>query len=278
LERLGRVFTPTIGASFDDDTTGERIGRILDAVGWPTSLRSLDAGYTVLGPTIFGDHALPLIRKVEKTEFGLAWADGDGRVVFYDRHRAETATRSTVSQADFTDAGGAADIELDGIRIAQSREQVFTQVHITRDPDPGGEDEPVEQISEDLTAPESLRGLSFPDQVGELAPTDFDALALAGYLKDRYKTPMVRLREVAVDATTQDRWDELLPLTLLDLVSVSRDYGPATITADLHIQGLAEDIDDTPSWRMTLSTSNPPPDTSFFELDTSELDSGVLGW
>lgn len=288
LEKLGRAHVPAGSSAYDGDTTGARIGHLADLAGWPTSLRALDAGYTTLGPLVAGEHALPLMAKTEKTEYGLLWVDGAGYLVFYDRHRATVATRSTVVQAAFTDTGGASDVEMTALAVAVSREGVFTEAHVLRDPGlmaadafgvVEGTDDPVEQAYADPTAPAALAGLSFPDQVGQLLRTDFEALAMCQYLVARYETPAVRIREVTVDATTQDRYEVLLPLRLLDLVSASRDYGPNTVTAQLHVQGMVETITDQPLWSFVFKTSVPPPTPSLFVLGTSALGgSDALGW
>jgi hypothetical protein len=50
----------------------------------------------------------------------------------------------------------------------------------------------------------------------------------------------------------------VLPLTILDRVAVTRDYGPNTIAGQLHIQGMTVEIDaGLGTWRWTLQTSSP---------------------
>lgn len=104
LEWLGRTFVEQpAGTTGDLDFTGQRIGRLLDEAGWPDSRRMLDTGATRLGPPVWSDFALALMQAVETTELGFLFVDGDGDVVFYDRHHITSATRSTVPQAQFVD-------------------------------------------------------------------------------------------------------------------------------------------------------------------------------
>jgi len=78
-----------------------------------------------------------------------------------------------------------------------------------------------------------------------------------------HPTPRLRATEAVVDATTQELWQVLLPLTLLDRVRVTRDYGANTIATDLHIQGMTLDIEVTGGdpveavWVWTFQTSGP---------------------
>jgi hypothetical protein len=292
LEKLGRArlaatpFTP----QFDGDTSGERIGHLADAAGWPSSLRALDTGYATLGPTTMGASALELMRKVEATEVGLLFADGAGTVVFYDRHRTTTASRSTTVQASLTDTGGPGEVEMTGLQRARSRERVVNDWHITREsgyiePDSSGDptdtDNPVEQVATDQASVDAFGLLSGGQGLGPLLRTDEEALAMAQGLLPTYPTPQTRIREVAVDAITQGRWAQLLPLGLLDRISVARDYGPVTVAAELLIQAMAEEIrnDETNAgWTFTFSTANPTPAPSLFVLGSSQLGVDGLGW
>src|SRR6266496_3148957 len=281
LETLGRAQLPVTAAQYDSDTTGQRIGHLADQANWPTSLRSLDAGYTTLGPTILGDFALNLMRKVEQTEFGLLYVNGSGVLVFYDRHRSATATRSINVQAAFTDTQGASEIEMASLDVAKNRDRLINDVHITREPSPTGEDTPLEQVATDQESVTHYGGtFSMPAQLGLVCRNDYDAKAMAQGLLPWFRDVALRIREVKVEAITQGQWAVLLPLTLLDLISLSRDYGPVTVTAQLLIQALAEEIrfDPDPAWNWTFTMSNTPPSPDLWVLGTSAISVGRLGW
>ncbi len=281
LETLGRAQLAMTAPSFDGDTTGARIGHVADQAAWPTSLRALDTGYSTLGPTILGDFALNLMRKVEGTEFGLLFCDGSNILTFYDRHRSATATRSTVVQASFTDTQGASEIEMASLDVAKNRDRLVNDVHITRDPDPMGQDVPIEQVATDLESVTHYGGtFSMPIQLGLVCRDDYQALAMAQGLLPWFRDTVLRIREVKVEAITQGQWAVLLPLTLLDLISLSRDYGPVTVTAQLLIQALAEEIrfDPDPAWNWTFTMSNLPPSPDLWVLGTSAIGAGRLGW
>ncbi|HJT99696.1 MAG TPA: hypothetical protein VJ966_00655, partial [Actinomycetes bacterium] len=252
LEVLGRARAGETGSSFDNDSSGARIARILDAVGWPSTLRALDTGRSQLLPTSFGDYALALIQKVLDTEFGTLFADGAGRVAFYDRYHQITSPRSTVVQANLTDTAGAGELEMESLTVDYSRGLVFTQAAVTRE-----EEGAVTQVA-DNDESQARHGIrTFPGSPGPLLRSDSEALTLAQWLVDRYNTRKLRITQVVVDATTQDLWDVVLPLTILDRISVTRDYGPNTISGQLHIQGMTVEIVPDESWRWTLQTSSP---------------------
>jgi hypothetical protein len=88
--------------------TGQAIGYVLDAAGWPTAARDLDLGATTIrwwweeGT----DAATALERLVDSEGPGaLLTIDADGLVVFRDRHHRLLDAASTTSQVTFRDSG-----------------------------------------------------------------------------------------------------------------------------------------------------------------------------
>lgn len=83
---------------------GARIGRILDAVGWPTADRALSTGETVLGDWLpeSGD-ALSACRAVEVADQGMFFAAKNGNLTFLSRQDTWTTTRNITPQAAFGD-------------------------------------------------------------------------------------------------------------------------------------------------------------------------------
>lgn len=246
LETLGRAKIAEITSSFDNDATGARIGRILDAAQWPTSLRSLDTGESNVQATTYGDYALPLIQQVVDSELGLLYVDASGNVVFYDRLHVYTATRSTTVQASLTDSGD--DVDMVELTVSMSRATVFNEARLTRD---GG----TEQVVTDSTSQTAYGLRTFPSSVGTLLRSDADALSMASWLVGRFRDPKVEVSSVRVDATAQGMWADLLPLTIYDRIAVQRDYGPNAISVELLIQGMSVEISDA-GWVYTLSTRN----------------------
>lgn len=287
LEKLGRAYLPVIEPDRDGDTTGERIAWLADEAGHPDALQDIETGSTTLGRTTAGASALELMRLAESTEFGRLFCDGVGRLVFYGRQHATSDTRSTTVQATFSTAAGT--IRLAGLQLDQSREGSYNRVAITRDPAPnepvsgggaelGPDDEPVEQIANDLTEQTAKGVLAFPAGVGQLLRNDSEALAMAEYLVNRYAAVTARISNLDV-VVLRGEWDTLLALAPLDRISVSVSYGPNTITDELLIQSIAHEIQASPvSWSMTLTTSVPPATPGLWVIGTSQVGVDTLGW
>jgi len=281
LEDLGRAYLAVEPPVFDGDTTGDRINNLADRAGWPTLDRAIDTGNDILGPTILGGSALELMRQVEQTEFGLLWVDGAGILAFYDRFRAQNANRSVTVQAALTDTSGPGELGMVELELSLSRERIYNTAAATREAsalNPDG-DEPVEQTASDAASIAKYGTLNLPVEVGTLKTTDAQVKAMLEGIVNRFADGQVRIRQVRINAFRGQLWATLLPLTLLDRISVSRNYGPNTISRQLLIQGFSEEIAVSPArWEITLSTSEPPPAEDYCQVGVGVLGTDLLGW
>lgn len=77
------------------ETIDERIGRLLDAAGWPTSERDLDVSDAApLGAAAVGSDSLSDIRTLEQSEGGLVWQAPDYTLRFRSRYALGREARS----------------------------------------------------------------------------------------------------------------------------------------------------------------------------------------
>lgn len=262
LAALGRAQITEAAPAFAGDTTGTRLGRILDSALWPTSLRSLDAGLVTVQDETFGDSALGLAARIVGTELGALFVDPNNIMTFYDRLQVYTSSRSTTVQATFSDTG--TDIDMPELTGAVARSETFNQVRVTRN---GG----TEQIATD-TASQALRGiLTFSGSVGTMAETDVDAASTASFVLARYVNPAVRFPQLVIDATTQGMWTELLALQRFDRVEIQRTYGTAAVsfTRQALISGIGHQI-TADQWQMSFALRDAESFSPFI-LGTSSL-------
>ena len=92
----------------DAVTTGEAIGLVLDALGWPEADRDIDVGATTIR-WFWVERAdgLTELQRIVNSEGPGAFAhvNESGQFVFRDRHHRLTRSASTTSQATFRDTG-----------------------------------------------------------------------------------------------------------------------------------------------------------------------------
>ncbi len=123
----------TYGATpWAGDTSGARVGRVLDIVAWPSADRTVATGISTLQAANLGSSSiLQNLQDVEQSEQGQLFAAGDGTVVFRDRHWRFENSSAITSQATFGDSGA----ELDYSDIVTDGGEQFLTNHVraTRD-------------------------------------------------------------------------------------------------------------------------------------------------
>jgi hypothetical protein len=142
LDAVAKLKGVTISTDlYDGITTGQAIGYVLDAAGWPAADRDIDTGATTI--RWWWEErtdALDAVEKIVNSEGipALVTVDENGKFVFRDRHHRLTRAASTTSQATFRDTGSeplfSAPLEYD-----HGWRNVFNSVTFSveeRDPDP----------------------------------------------------------------------------------------------------------------------------------------------
>lgn len=115
-------------AAQSSQTTGYLMGVVLDAAGIAAGQQSLDTGITTVGKWfIENQKALDAVKDLEDTELGFLYEMADGTLRFEDRETRLTETRSTTSQAAYTD-DVADDLHYSEIAEADSLQSIFNKV------------------------------------------------------------------------------------------------------------------------------------------------------
>lgn len=126
LLNLGTI--STITGAVAGETTGTRVGRILDAVGWPTGMRDVDTGNT----TVQADPgtvrtALSALQTVATTEYGALYVDASGQVVFQERDFTTASVAGTPTV--FADDGSG--IAYSQLQWVLNDAQIFNEANVT---------------------------------------------------------------------------------------------------------------------------------------------------
>lgn len=229
------------------ETTGARVGRILDSISWPATDRVIDNGSTEVLATDLSGNALSELQLVQDTELGELFADGLGRAVFQDRESALSRPQSVDSQATFGDGGYAAtgEVPYAEVTLTSQDSALANRVTITRT---GG----TPQIAEDATSQSKylIKGYS-PSEL--IMQTDGEALDRAQGILYRFKDPVRRFARLdflrpkpQVEAVT---WPLLLGLVFGDRISAVRRPagGGSPIAGDAFIRGV-EHASDGVQW------------------------------
>jgi hypothetical protein len=244
LFNLANITTVTGSANGDD--TGERIGKILDTVDFPNSLRSIETGSSLCqADPATTRTALTAIINAEFSEQGAFYMDAEGQAVF--KNRASTISSAGGTPIQFNQTG---DIPYKNLKFAFDDKLIINQATITRI---GG----TAQFAEDTGSVATY----FPHSVNYndlVVQTDTDANNIARiYVATRSDTT------IRIDEMTVDLLDTAVPTgTMLNIdyfqnVDISNiQPDGSTITKNLQVQGISWDI--TPNrWLGTLTTLEP---------------------
>jgi hypothetical protein len=254
----------TVASATAGQTTGTRIGKILDSVGWPVGMRDIDTGQT----TVQADPgtlrtSLGAMQLITSTEYGSLYMDAFGNVVFQDR--ALTSSSVAGTPVNFNDNGTG--ISYNNALWKLDDTLVFNKATITRT---GG----TPQVAFNQTSIDKYFLHSYQEQ-NLLMETDAEALNNAqAFVASRQETS-IRCDAVTLDLYT-DNYDAgilaALGLDFFDPVTITTTQpGSSTLTKTLQVFGISHDVRPN-NWKTTLTTLEPIIDS--FIIGTNY---GILG-
>jgi hypothetical protein len=262
--------TTVTGATAGQDT-GTRVGKILDAIGWPESSRSIMTGDTLCqADPATTRTALAAIETATFTEQGAFYFDRAGNAVF--KNRTFVYESGSKTPTVFSNAIGSTDISYAGISFALDDKTIVNQATVTRT---GG----TAQTASDAASIEKffLHSVTANDM---LMQTDTEALDLALNFVASRKDTTLRIESITLDLVTLGYGAGVtaaLDLDYFDPMQITNiNVAGTTIVKTLQCQGIAHSI--TPNtWRTVLTTQENVLDgfildsTLYGILDTSVL-------
>jgi hypothetical protein len=247
------------------ETTGTRIGKILDTIGWPTPLRDIDTGLTtVQADPATQRTALQALQTVATTEYGAIYMDATGRLTFQDRNLTVSSVAGT--PVVFKDDGTA--IGYFDVKWVFDDTQVYNLATVTRT---GG----TVQTASDAASIAKFFTHSY-NQSGLLMQTDAVALDYAQAFIASRKDTSTRVDELTLDLQ-QDNYTAgtiaALDLDFFDPISVTTTQpNNTTLSKTVQVFNVSHSI--TPnSWKTKFGTAEPIIDG--FILDSALY--GILG-
>ena len=264
LSLFNKSAISTVTGATAGETTGSRIDKILDEIGFPSSQRDIDTGLsTVQADPGTVRSVLQALQTVEFTEFGALYISGTGDVIFRDRN--DTATSIAGTPTVFNQTTG---INYANLKFAFDDKLIFNVAQFTRT---GGSTQTVsDQDSIDTYFPHTIT------VDGLLNQSDSEVLSLAqAYVASRKSTD-IRIDAMSLDLTTPNYTSGIaaaLGLDFFDPVTITNEQpGGSTLTKNLQIFGVQHQITPT-TWMTTLTTGEPVLDA--FILNSSSF--GIIG-
>jgi len=255
----------TVTGASAGDLSGTRINQILNTIGWPASMRDIDAGLTTMQADPGTNRtSLQALFTVADSEYGAIYVDAAGSFVFQDRNVTVTSIGGTPTV--FADDGTG--IEYKDASWVLNDVLIFNKATITR---VGGS----AQVAFNQASIDKYFLHSY-FQNDLLMQSDAVALDYArAYCASRAETT-IRVDSIALDLYTPNYNSGILAALDLDffdpITVITTQPGGSTLEKTLQIFGVAMSI--TPnSWKTTFTTLEPVIDGFII----GNVDYGVLG-
>lgn len=258
-DRVGSGTSPS-------ESTGTRIGRILDSVGWPSADRQIATGDVTLQAVTPGNdgNALDELMDAVDTEVGELYMAPDGKVFFRQRSGVTSDTRSNTSNATFGDSG--TELRYSNLTFSNDDTQMANRVIVTR---VGG----VTQQADDVASQNDFLVRTF-ESSDLLLTSDAAALNYAQYVLSLSAQPELRFEtlEIMPQRDETNLFPQALNRIIGDRITVRRrpPGGGTLIEQEALIRGVEHEM--TPGkWvtRWTLQSSAAA--GSFFIIGHSTL-------
>jgi hypothetical protein len=259
-------------APWKSQTTGTRLGTLLDVVGWPAANRTIDTGSsTVQAAVTAGQSLLDHAQLLEKSESGLLFVEG-GNVRFISRSNRYKAPYDTVQQTFGDDP---AELGYTELAYDYNYTSIINEARLTRE---GG----AEQVASDDASDLDYYTSTYEDS-GFLNETDAEILDKARWHVGRSKDPIQEVQSLTVEPTDSNGlFPYVVPLKVFDRVRAKRrpqGVGSA-IDQEVHIYGIEVEATDR-RWVQTMTVS--PADTrKYWRVGTtgySEVGASMrVGW
>jgi hypothetical protein len=229
------------------ETTTARINAVLDVLGWPTSLRSIDTSDSTVQAVASDVNALSHIQEVAASEGGLFFIATDGTASFFGRYHV------TLLEDDDTWGDAETEKHYGSLTTSYDDTNLWNKVTVTA---PDLTDQTVEDLGSQglyggpATSPRTL-------SVSTLLTSETEMLDRATFLLGAYSEPHFRIESMAVDNASLDnsQWPQLLNKDLHDRILVRKRPAGDLIQQPSFIEGITWDI-GAGRWRAAWNLSS----------------------
>lgn len=262
LFQLSQVTTVADANAGQD--TGTRINKILDAVGFPSNMRTISTGNSLCQADPGSNRTvLSALKNAEFSEQGALYVDGSGTVVFKNRNEVVSSIANTPTEFAQDTVGKQ---PYKSLVFAFDDKLIINQSQMTR---VGG----VTQYAENATSVAKY----FPhgyNQTDLVIDTDANALNIARtYVATRAETT-IRVDSALIDLLDPNvSTSSILHLDYYDVVKIYNNQPDgSTLIKTLQVQGLSWDINP---FKMQVSLTTLEPTCDGFVINSSER--GIIG-
>lgn len=267
LDAFDSLSTADVSIDRTAELSGSRINAILDAAGWPSGARVVDAGQSLISAMTdatdgqFAD-VLGLLREASRSENGNIFIDGQGRFVFHNRHK-RILPPYTTSQVRLSNRPVSPELPFSDAALKKQKKDIINHAVVTM---PGG----TAYTAQNLTSISAYRRRSH--SVSVVLSSTAEAQSLSEHLVATYKDPTEAWDYVVLEPQLNDSlWAHALGREIGDRVTIEA-FPPGGGSA-IVIDGIIEKIEHkyvvgrwTTTWRLGRADTG-----EYWILGTSQL-------
>ena len=227
-----------------------RVSRILNAIGFPSALRSIDTGTNQVITQPLTTNVLSGLRECELAENGQFFIDKDGKATFRNRAYKFTNTKATTVQATFDNSGS--NLPYTDVQLGFDDNEVINNYSWTRS---GG----TTQFIADSDSIQRFTPINSAETTINI--NDSDVASIIQQKLSETAIPIIRIDSLTINPRQNtDIWEQALGRDIGDRIKVNiTNTDSSTFTDELFIESITHNVNassQTWSWILTLSPAS----------------------
>jgi hypothetical protein len=237
--------TTRLGYVDSQELSSDRVSRILNTIGFPSALRSIDTGTKQVISQATSTNVLTALKECELAENGQFFISKDGKATFRNRAYKFTNALATTSQATFDNSGS--NLPYTNVVLSFDDDEVINSYSWTRS---GG----TTQFIADSDS--VLRFTALGSSQSTINTSDSDVLSIIQQKLSETAIPIIRIDKL--DNTSI--WVQALGREIGDRITVNIvNTDGSTLSDELFIESISHSVNassQTWNWTLTLSPAS----------------------
>jgi len=257
--------TTRLGYGDAEELSSVRVSRILNAIGFPSALRTIGTGTKNVQQQALTTNVLAGLKACETAENGQFFISADGKATFRNRAYKFTNALATTSQATFSNSGS--DLPYTDVQVSFDDNEVINNYSWTRS---GGST----QFIADADSITRFTALNSSETT--INTSDGDVLSIIQQKLSETAIPIIRIDSLQINPRQNTSiWTQALGREIGDRITVNIvNTDGSTFSDELFIESIRHSVNaSSQTWNWTLTLS--PASTSSWVLGQALLGVGT---
>tara|TARA_R100001163_G_C5061916_1_gene198862 strand:- start:132 stop:1394 length:1263 start_codon:yes stop_codon:yes gene_type:complete len=257
--------TTRLGYADSAELSSLRVSRILNAIGFPSALRTIGTGTKNVQQQALTTNVLAGLKACETAENGQFFISADGKATFRNRAYKFTNALATTSQATFSNSGS--NLPFTDVQVSFDDNEVINNYSWTRS---GG----ATQFIADADSIQRFTALNSSETT--INTSDADVLSIIQQKLSETAIPIIRIDSLQVNPRQNTSiWTQALGREIGDRITVNIvNTDGSTFSDELFIESIRHSVNaSSQTWNWTLTLS--PASTSSWVLGQALLGVGT---